>query len=86
VTEAIFVCFSIELLQSAQLDGTAPTTPIDHSLCFPKRRVAYLTPDGKVGKQPTHASCIVYLGANVHAFSEAFSGLGRVVRATGLTP
>ncbi len=81
VKSAVFVCFSIELLQSAQLDEGAPSTPLDHALCFPKRRVAYLTADGTVGSQPTHASCIVYLGPRHELFAKTFRDLGQVVIA-----
>ena len=80
VKSAIFVCFSVELLQNAQVETPAGlTTPLDHSLCFPARRVAYVKPGGEVGAQPPHASCIVYLGRDQERFANAFRPIGRVL-------
>ena len=80
VTAAVFVCFSVELLQNAQVH-TPPglTTPLDHTLCFPASRVAYVKPGGDVGAQPPHASCIVYLGPEQRQFAESFRSIGRVL-------
>jgi hypothetical protein len=74
VEAAIFVCFSVELLQTTQVDtpprdvrdrlGRLPL-PLDFPICFPSRRIAYLKegPGGKliVGSSPPHASCIIFL-------------------------
>lgn len=80
VRDAIFVCFSVELLQNAQVETPAGlTTPLDHALCFPARRVAYVKPGGEVGTQPPHASCIVYLGPDPDRFARAFRDIGRVL-------
>jgi hypothetical protein len=81
VQAAIFVCFSVELLQSTQVetpDGIP--IPLDFPICFPQRRVAYVKPGGDVGTQPPHASAIVVLGSREHEarFLEVFSDLGRV--------
>jgi hypothetical protein len=91
VTAGIFVCFSVELLQNTQVDtprvGDDPLPiPLDFSICFPSRRVAYLKPGGAVGAQPPHASCIVMLPGYPREetyeerFAEAFATVGRVVR------
>lgn len=80
VKSAIFVCFSVELLQNAQVKTPVGlTTPLDHSLCFPARRVAYVKPGGEVGVQPPHASCIVYMGTDQERFADAFRPIGRVL-------
>lgn len=78
---AIFVCFSIELLQSTQAGNTYPGLPIplDFPICFPARRLQYVKPGGGVGTAPPHASCIVYLGREESRFREAFAPLGRVI-------
>lgn len=82
VTSAIFVCFSVELLQNTQVDTPdGLSLPLDHSLCFPTRRVAYVKPGGAVGAQPPHASCIVYLGDQTAKFARAFASLGRCLEA-----
>jgi hypothetical protein len=83
VQSAIFVCFSVELLQNTQVDTPAGLTiPLDHTLCFPSRRIAYCKPGGGVGAQPPHASCIVCLtsdGRTRTRFRAEFESLGRVV-------
>ena len=84
IESAVFVCFSVELLQNTQVnrpDGLP--IPLDFPICFPSRRVAYLRSDGTVGVQPPHASCIVFLPSaklNFLAFHAAFSKLGRCTR------
>ena len=83
VQSAIFVCFSVELLQSSQVntpDGLR--VPLDFPICFPKNRVPYVKPGGEVGKQPPHASCIVFLpGGDIdtRAFWSAFENIGRCI-------
>jgi hypothetical protein len=74
VTSAIFVCFSIELLQNTQVNiprvevrngsmsgNCLSLIPLDFPICFPSRRVSYIKPGGAAGMQPPHASCIIYL-------------------------
>jgi hypothetical protein len=68
VTSAIFVAFSIELLQTTQIGeaGQAPASlPLDFPICFPARRVAYLRHEDsgqfRRASSPPHASAIVYL-------------------------
>lgn len=79
VAQAVFVGFSIEILQQAQVDPPPGLlTPLDCTFCVPSRRLAFLNPDGKVGKSPPHASVLIYLGPNPGAFYEAFKGIGRV--------
>lgn len=88
VDSAIFVCFSIELLQSTQVHPACAMLPLDFALCFPARRVAYLRPDGTAGKSPPHASCIVLLptfkgdaAAQQGRFFEHFGALGMCIRS-----
>jgi hypothetical protein len=86
VRAAIFVCFSVELLQNTQCgtpthEGKPLPIPLDFPICYPARRVPYVKPGGGVGKSPPHASAIVYVcapGAAVR-FVKTFSALGRVV-------
>lgn len=90
VEQAIFVCFSVELLQTTQAWPIPGPTPLDFPLCFPASRVKYwrirrrgLEP----GKCPPHASCVVYLppraarerALRVGIFAEAFAPHGRVL-------
>lgn len=77
-TAAIFVGFTIEILQTAQSCTRVPT---EFPLCVPKERIPFLGPDGEPMKQPTHANVIVLLpGADgmVERFEQEFSGIGRV--------
>jgi len=83
VRSAVFVCFSVELLQNTQTNAPADLPiPLDFPICYPSKRVAYLRSDGTAGAQPPHASCIVFLPdravGNVR-FVRKFSELGRVV-------
>lgn len=85
VKEAVFVCFSIELLQTTQVGNLYPNVlpiPLDFPICFPSRRIAYdhLDDKGKrvTGKSPPHASCIVYLGPHQAQFLTAFASFGRI--------
>jgi hypothetical protein len=81
---AIFLGFSIEFLQVAQLDTIL--CPLEFPLCVPHRRLRFLHV-GEAGKlvpgdSPTHANVIVYLpprwdlrGAR---FDEHFAPIGKV--------
>jgi hypothetical protein len=80
VTTAIFVCFSVELLQTSQVDRPADLrAPLHFPICFPSRRVAYVKPGGAVGSQPPHASCIVWLDDFGTLFHRYFRDLGLIV-------
>lgn len=83
VTDAVFVCFSVELLQSSQVGNGGLHTPLDFPICFPTRRVPYVKPGGKVGASPPHASCIVCVsrdGEVIQRFHDAFGVIGQIKR------
>lgn len=83
VSAAIFVGFSIELLQTAQ---SLPwrSRPTSHTLCVPKERIPFnRVENGKLvkGAQPTHANVIVCVTADAKVedrFDAAFSKVGAV--------
>lgn len=90
VNSAIFVCFSLELLQSTQTsrgvvgpvlgsDGEPLSIPLDFPICYPAKRVEYLAPGGQVGEQPTHASCVILLPPRDED-SEMYGAFGRFSR------
>lgn len=90
VEAAIFVCFSVELLQTTQNqdDDSWLPIPLDFAICYPRKRVDYLRDKGdgvlKRGGAPPHASAIIYvpprcLTPQYGSFVDAFSPLGRVV-------
>lgn len=89
VTQAIFVAFSLELLQSSQCRPPTPESlmPHDFPICFPAARVAFSHPtaDGlgvEVGGAPPGGSMIVYLPdarSRRSKFVEEFSRIGRCI-------
>ncbi len=93
VEQAIFVGFSIEILQSSQ-SGKGPI-PLDFPFCIPRARTCFLDEQLVPQKDPTHANVIVYLPPAKHGgrardvdfeaslddevfFKLAFSDFGRV--------
>jgi ParB family chromosome partitioning protein len=90
VEQAIFVCFSIELLQTTQAFPVPGPLPLDFPLCVPATRVKYWRARRGAlvaGKAPPHASCVVYLPPRarreremrLEIFAEAFAPFGRVL-------
>lgn len=73
VNAAIFVCFSLELLQTTQSKTPrGAKVPLDFPICYPAARLAYYRQsktaplpgigDGlEVGSSPPHSSCVIYL-------------------------
>lgn len=91
VDRAIFIGFSLEMLQTSQVDtpstagGDLLALPLDFALCFPSRRIAYdinHEMSRKKGASPPHASFIAFLPNNVKenlTFKKEFSKFGRVI-------
>lgn len=85
VTSAVFVCFSIELLQTTQVNPAGPI-PLEFPICYPSRRLAYTDETGKPGRSPTHASCVIFLPprtGGAACFQQAFRDIGHVVVPRG---
>lgn len=93
VPSAIFVGFSLEILQTTQAsvelaaDGEPLPACIGYPLAIPRKRVDYWVerPDGKLGPegQPTHSSffvCVTEDGHVIDRFVKAFSKFGGVRR------
>lgn len=86
---AIFVGFSIELLQTAQSGEGCSFLPQDFPLCVPSERIPFDTwvDGGRVpGNQPTHANVIVCVtdAADVaDRFEEVFKNVGAVFNRRG---
>lgn len=84
VDSAIFVCFSVELLQSTQVEPIG-MLPLNFPICYPREHVKYLRADGRIGQSPPHSSCIIFLPTThlgVDRFNQAFSPMGKVVVPT----
>lgn len=90
-TAAIFVGFSVEILQTTQTKRPLDLpVPAELPHCFPSRRVAYLKNEGGVlvpGTSPPHSSVIIYLpprdsaaswGVGVARFRDGFGDVGAV--------
>lgn len=73
----VFVLFSMNYLQTLQ--RSALFGPLEFKVCVPRKRIAYISPDGKRCKSPPHPSAIVGLGGDLQAFRDAFWHLGNVV-------
>jgi len=78
-TEAIFVAFSIEFLQTAQKIGYGLGKV---AICIPEDRIPFNHSDGTPGEQPTHSNAILYLGPHVGSFAKAFAKVGDVHNST----
>jgi hypothetical protein len=82
VYSAIFVGFSIEILQSAQ--ALKCDVPQNYPLCVPRSRIQFDTWDGEkrvAGTQPTHANVIVCVSDDedvVSRFKKFFRPIGEV--------
>lgn len=94
VEQAIFIGFSLEILQTSQVEDDGLPLPLDFPICYPKRRLQFIALDkaGIVpGDAPTHASFIAYLLPRVlpfdarERFVKSFSKFGRVVLPTSKT-
>lgn len=77
VTSAVFIGFSIEMLQTTQ---SSPFPMSNALVCIPKKRIRFRKPDGSLGASPTHASAIAYLGVSSARFRENFLPLGAIVQ------
>lgn len=81
VPAAIFICFSLELLQSTQVEPQGPL-PLEFPICYPAVRLRYTRETGEVGDSPPHSSCIICVSHHddiARKFREAFSKFGHVV-------
>ncbi len=90
VQQAIFIGFSIEILQTSQRGVNM--TPLDFPFCIPSARLDFLNSELQPQGSPTHSNVIVYLPhmrigggdpqAGISRFRAAFQGIGRVVVPT----
>ncbi len=91
VTMAVFVSFSVELLQTSQVKSAGPL-PHGFPICFPRERVPYEKIVNGVrvpGTSPPHSSMFVflpmrhsvYVAHDRAAFVEAFARHGAIVNA-----
>jgi ParB family chromosome partitioning protein len=83
IEQAVFIGFSIEVLQTTQSSSfPAMAFPI----CIPSKRIAFLTPDGdrcKTSGGPTHGNVIVYLPPRDEDEDEAFFRFDKAFASLG---
>jgi hypothetical protein len=87
VEQAIFLAFSIELLQTSQNGQDDPAFwCTSYPFCIPSKRISYINQDGNPQKSPPNASAIIYLPPKTRSgveltdkFSALFSNIGAVV-------
>jgi hypothetical protein len=51
---------------------------LSHAVCFPRKRIRFIRPDGSLGK-PLQGQMIIYRGPNTCSFLEEFSRIGVVL-------
>ncbi len=81
---AIFMGFSVELLQSSQ--GKDCLSMMDFPFCVPSKRIQFDSADGRPNTQPGHSNVIVYVPGScneTNAFLHVFSELGVVCPGSG---
>jgi len=81
---AMFMCFSVEALQSTQ-NKVWPAIG-EFPLCVPAKRIRFIGPDGLPGMAPSHSNAIVYVTGTVDVtpkFKRVFSSLGTVLNVSG---
>lgn len=74
-SQAIFIGFSIEILQTAQTNNTLRNA-LSFPICVPKERIKFIKEDGSVGKSPTHANVIIGVGVDSAKFKQEFKHIG----------
>lgn len=77
VRQAVFIGFSLELLQAAQgFNGRSANILKDCHICIPEDRLQFVDADGNPGEDPTHGSVIIGIGGDGNEFEKHFSAFG----------
>ena len=74
----IFLAFSLEALQTTQ---QCSESILEHTICVPKKRIAFDRPDGTRGSAPSHSNVICLVSKDYSyksAFFKNFHSLGAV--------
>ncbi len=93
ISHAIFLGYSMEILQTTQvdtpeIDGKKLPIPLDFPMCFPSRRISFLNEENKAVCGNTHASVVVFLPGigrdldyplMVRRFKKKFRDIGRCI-------
>ena len=79
VDRAMFVSFSVELLQACQIQPT-DWHPLDFAWCIPRQRIRFerIRRDQRiVGKQPSHSNILIFPGCFLSEVKQHFGDLGK---------
>ena len=82
VSEAIFLAYSIELLQTSQSHPNKRYHVASYEICIPKKRIAYINQDGNPQKSPPNAGMIVYVNRDMYGslkFEKCFNHIGSII-------
>lgn len=85
VKEAVFLAYSIELLQTSQFNPDTRYHAGSYSLCIPKKRIAYIDQFGNEQKSPTHAGVVIYVPnkenykKSIQNFQKQFDEIGTTI-------
>ncbi len=77
-TEAIWIGYSLQQLQTLQRPDTYGPVEMANALCFPRKRIAFLNDMGQPSKSPTHGNYVAYFGPKVSLFRDVFRQFGEV--------
>lgn len=89
VSEAVFLAYSLEALQTTQ-DLEFPI--LFFPFCIPKKRIKFYDYRGYVSKSPTHANCLVFLPDklnienSIKKFTYYFSEIGMICENNQIEP
>ena len=87
----LFMQRALSFYESAEIEGcvflvnrTGAGRYVDlaekfNAVCQARRRISFLTPEGKPENSPRYYNDFLYLGKDVAAFREVFSAVGRVI-------
>lgn len=80
ISHAIFLAFSIEALQTTQINSSQPITSFP--LCIPKKRIAFVDPINNARHSPSHSNAIAYIPGTKdesQKFIDVFQDVGAIM-------
>lgn len=75
VEQAIFIGFSLNILQTSQM---VDNSVLQFPMCIPRKRIPYDRSDG-ASESPPHPSCIVFIPGQTDRFCEMFRTIGGIL-------
>jgi ParB family chromosome partitioning protein len=78
VTEWVWIGYSLQQLQTLQTDGHGPIR-CALSICYPRKRIAFVNEAGQPSRAPTHANYVAYFGPRRDKFIDHFRKFGETL-------